>query len=70
MLLSLNHQRLHVYTASLEFVVECYRLTAKFPIDEKFGMISPVRRAAISVDLNIAEGCSRKSEKRAYDTTK
>ena len=70
MFLSLNHRRLHVYTASLEFVVECYRLTAKLPIEEKFGMIAQIRRAAISVHLNIAEGCSRKSEaerKRFYE---
>ncbi len=70
MFLSLNHQRLHVYTASLEFVVECYRLTTKLPNEEKFGMITQIRRAALSVHLNIAEGCSRKSEterKRFYE---
>ena len=40
------------------------------PADEKFGMISQIRRAALSVHLNIAEGASRKSEierKRFYE---
>lgn len=70
MYLSLNHQRLHAYTASIEFVVECYRLTARFPNEEKYGMITQIRRAALSVHLNISEGCSRKSEterKRFYE---
>lgn len=70
MFLSLNHQRLHVYSASLEFVIECYRLTTQLPNEEKFGMITQIRRAALSVHLNISEGCSRKSEterKRFYE---
>lgn len=52
------------------FVLECYKLTKNLPSDEKFGMISQIRRAALSVHLNIAEGASRKSEgerKRYYE---
>ena len=70
MFLKLNHQKLEVFTASRQFVLECYRLTKILPADEKFGMISQIRRAALSVHLNIAEGCSRKSEterKRYYE---
>lgn len=63
MFLKLNHQKLEVYKASRIFVLECYKLTKSFPSDERFGMISQVRRAALSVHLNIAEGASRKSEK-------
>jgi four helix bundle protein len=62
MFLKLNHQRLEVYQASKIFVLECYKLTKNMPVDEKFGMISQIRRAAVSVHLNIAEGSSRKSE--------
>lgn len=50
--------------------MECYRLTKSLPSDEKFGIISQIRRAALSVHLNIAAGASRKSEaerKRYYE---
>jgi four helix bundle protein len=70
MFLQLNHQRLEVYKTSKLFVSECYRLSRSLPIDEKFGMISQIRRAALSVHLNVAEGASRKSEaerKRFYE---
>jgi len=70
MFLTLNHQKLQIYSASRKFVLECNRWTQKLPLDEKFGMISQVRRAALSVHLNIAEGASRKSEaerKRYYE---
>lgn len=70
MFLKLNHQKLDVYQASRKFVFECYKLTQTLPAEEKFGMISQIRRAALSVHLNIAEGASRKSEaerKRYYE---
>lgn len=62
MFLYLNHQKLNIYSCSRIFVLECYKLTKVLPSDEKFGMISQIRRAALSVHLNIAEGSSRKSE--------
>jgi four helix bundle protein len=70
MFLKLNHQKLDIYSYSKKFVLESYRLTKHFPAEEKFGMTSQVRRAALSVHLNIAEGASRKSEaerKRYYE---
>ncbi|HTH30689.1 MAG TPA: four helix bundle protein [Lacibacter sp.] len=70
MFLTLNHQKLDIYSFSKTFTLECYKLTKIFPPDEKFGMISQIRRAALSVHLNIAEGSSRKSEverKRYYE---
>ena len=70
MFLKLNHQKLEVYQSSKIFVLECYKLTKNLPADEKFGMISQIRRAALSVHLNIAEGASRKSateRKRYYE---
>jgi four helix bundle protein len=63
MFLQLAHTKLNVYQFSQELTLECYRVTKKFPPDEKFAMSSQIRRAALSVHLNIAEGCSRKSEK-------
>jgi four helix bundle protein len=68
MFLTLNHQKLSVYKISKDIVLECYRLTKQLPAEEKFGMISQIRRAALSIHLNIAEGASRKSslERRRF----
>ena len=73
MFLKLNHQKLDLYNVSRMFVLECYKLSKQLPSDEKFGMISQIRRAALSVHLNIAEGASRKSEverKRYYEISR
>jgi four helix bundle protein len=70
MFLELKHQKLDIYQFSKPFVLECYKLTRTFPADEKFNLISQVRRAALSVHLNFAEGASRKSateRKRFYE---
>jgi four helix bundle protein len=73
MFLMLNHQKLDAYKISRSFVSECYRITRNFPNEEKFGLISQIRRAAVSVHLNIAEGASRKSteeRKRYYEVAR
>lgn len=62
MFLQLNHQKLNIYDVSRKFVRECYILTKTFPPEERFAMVQQIRRVALSVHLNIAEGCSRKSE--------
>jgi four helix bundle protein len=61
MFLQLGHQKLDIYDVSRAFVKECYTLTKMFPQDERFALTQQIRRAAMSVHLNIAEGCSRKS---------
>lgn len=68
MFLQLNHQKLDAYKHSLNFTVECYRFSKTLPADERFNLIQQIRRAATSVHLNIAEGCSRKSlpERKRY----
>ena len=68
-MIELNHKKLNVFQKSIELVSEVYRLTEAFPISENFGLISQLRRAAVSIPSNIAEGASRKSEndrKRFY----
>ena len=62
MFLQLSHTKLDAYQFSQELALECYKITRTFPIDEKFAMVQQIRRAALSVHLNIAEGCSRKSK--------
>lgn len=57
------HKRLNAWIKSFEFVKEVYRITNTFPSEEKFGLISQMRRAAVSMPVNIAEGAARKSKK-------
>lgn len=61
MFLNLNHKSLHVYAAVKELTKEIYAVTTLLPSDEKFNMLQQLRRAALSVKLNLAEGASRKS---------
>jgi len=62
MFLQLAHTKTPVFVESKKFTIECYEITKDFPNDEKFAMVQQIRRAALSVYLNIAEGCSRKSK--------
>jgi four helix bundle protein len=62
MFLSLNHKKLDAYIVCKTFVSDCYKRTAGFPPEEKYALISQIRRAATSILLNIAEGSSRKSK--------
>lgn len=61
MFLELSHTKLDVYKVSREFTLLCYKYTKEFPADERFAMVQQIRRAALSVHLNLAEGASRKS---------
>jgi len=56
------HEKLDVWKKAIEFVVAVYRATDD-PKDERFGLISQLRRAAVSIPANIAEGAGRKSYK-------
>lgn len=68
MFLNLAHTKLDVFHCSKELVKLCYEQTKQFPMEEKYCLAQQIRRAAISVHLNIAEGCSRKSvaERRRF----
>jgi four helix bundle protein len=52
-------RRLDVWNDGIELVVDIYRLTEPFPAHERYGLISQLRRAAVSVPTNIAEGYGR-----------
>ena len=52
-------RRFKVWQHSVNLVIECYNLSATFPADERFGLVSQIRRAATSVPANIAEGFGR-----------
>ena len=69
-MLNLSHKKLDVYLLSLKLVKEIYLVTARFPAEEKYVIVSQLRRAAISVCSNIAEGAARRSKqekKRFYE---
>jgi four helix bundle protein len=57
------HERLDLWKKAIEFVVAIYKVTERFPKDERFGLTSQLRRAAVSIVANIAEGARRKSTK-------
>jgi four helix bundle protein len=57
------HKKLNSWIKSFEFVKEIYLVTKQFPSEEKFGITSQIRRASVSVPVNIAEGAARKGTK-------
>ena len=58
-----NPRNLLVSARALTLAAHTYRLTRRFPADERFGLTSQMRRAAVSIGSNIAEGCGRSSDK-------
>lgn len=56
-----NFRELKIWQRLMYFTVEIYKLSEKFPIEEKFGLSSQVRRSAVSISSNIAEGAGRNS---------
>ncbi len=58
-----NFENLEVYNLGKKLIIEIYRLSSNFPKEEMYGLTSQIRRACVSVVLNIAEGTSRKSKK-------
>ena len=57
------HKKLEVWKKSMEMVLEVYQITKGFPGEEKYGLIAQIRRAAVSVPSNIAEGAARNTKR-------
>ncbi len=65
-----SFEKLDVWKESISFSKDIYELTKTFPSDEKFGLISQLRRATNSISSNLAEGTSRSTNKdKAHFTT-
>ncbi len=58
-----NHKDLEVWKQGIELAKAVYELTASFPASEIYGLVSQMRRSAISVASNIAEGAARNTDK-------
>ena len=56
-------EKLEVWQLAKEFATALYKITGSFPPDERFGLVSQMNRAAVSVASNIAEGSARKGRK-------
>ncbi len=58
-----NFKELKIWTKALELSVRVYKVTALFPKEDRFGLISQIKRSAVSIPSNIAEGAGRNSDK-------
>lgn len=56
-------EKLEVWRRAVKFAADIYRLTSRFPRQETFGLVNQLRRAAVSVAANVAEGNSRSTAK-------
>jgi len=58
-----NHKNLDAWKLSINFVTEIYKITHSFPKEELYGLTNQIRRCAVSIPSNIAEGSARQSDK-------
>ena len=59
----MNHKKLDVWKKAMDLVVMVYEVSETFPDEERFGLTSQIRRSAVSIPSNIAEGSARKGDK-------
>jgi len=58
-----NLQELKIWQKAINLSIGVYEITSNFPKEEKYGLISQIRRSAVSIPSNIAEGAGRNSNK-------
>lgn len=57
-----DYKKLRIWKQSIDLVKEVYLITKEFPSEEKFGLINQLRRSAVSIPSNIAEGAGRNTK--------
>jgi four helix bundle protein len=58
-----DYKKLEVWQKAMDYVVEVYKLSARLPSEEKYGLASQMRRSVCSISMNIAEGAGCESQK-------
>ena len=61
-----NFRELKIWQHGIAIAIKTYHVTETFPKEDKFSIVQQMNRAGVSIPSNIAEGCSRKSEKDYY----
>lgn len=72
-MIKLNHKKLDVWKLSIELTIAIYEISSSFPASELYGLTSQLRRAAVSISSNIAEGAARsslKERRRFYEISR
>lgn len=59
----INFKKLKIWELGMELVQDTYQLSAKLPMTEIYGLTNQMKRCSVSIPSNIAEGCSRQTEK-------
>ena len=59
----MTHKKLDAWKESINLVLDIYKITRTFPKEELYGLAGQIRRSAVSIPSNIAEGCARKHTK-------
>lgn len=59
----MTHKDLEVWQKAIAFATDIYNQTSSFPKEEMYGLVSQLRRSAVSIPSNIAEGAARQSNK-------
>ncbi len=62
-----THKDLEVWMKSMEFVSKVYEKTVCFPSHEIYGIVSQLRRASVSIPINLAEGAARNHGRNLYN---
>ena len=63
------HKRLKTWQLAMDISIAIYKATENFPSEEKFGLVSQMRRSAVSIPSNIAEGAGRNTKKEFINSS-
>ena len=65
--MSASYRDLTVWQDAMDLTVRVYAVTTEFPVQEKYGIVQQMRRAAVSIPSNIAEGYGRRTSRQRYN---